>query len=226
MDRDTTSRKGAYETIIRAMERGEVDVLIGTQMIVKGHDFPRITLVGILCADTILNFPDFRAAERTFQLLTQAAGRAGRGDFPGRVIIQTYNPNHYSIQKAKDQDFLTFYQAEILFRKELRYPPLSRLANLRISGSSESMTEAFARRLGTVAEGIRTKGTIYRDHLELLGPCRAPIQRVKGKYRWQLLAKSDRSERLHRFVRDVVRKVEKETAGVQLDVDIDPISLM
>ena len=226
MDRDTTSRKGAYEAIIRAMERGEVDVLIGTQMIVKGHDFPKITLVGILCADTILNFPDFRAAERTFQLLTQAAGRAGRGDLPGRVIIQTYNPDHYSIQKAKDQDFLTFYRTEILCRKELRYPPLSRLANLRISGSSESITEAFARRLGTVAKEIKTKGPLYRDHVELLGPCSAPIQRVKGKYRWQLLAKSDRSERLHRFVRDLVERIQKETADVQLDVDIDPISLM
>lgn len=226
MDRDTTTRKGAYRKIVRAMESGKIDILIGTQMIVKGHDFPNITLVGIISADTILNFPDFRATERTFQLLTQAAGRAGRGAQAGRVIIQTYNPDQYSIQRAKDHDSLTFYQEEILYREELGYPPFSRLVNLRVSGSSEKVTQEFAKRLGTVGTQIKKKRKIYRDHLDLLGPCTAPLARVKGKYRWQLLIKSDRSERLHRFIGELLGKIEKEAIGVHLEVDVDPISLM
>jgi len=226
MDRDTTSRKGAYERIIRSMESGKIDILIGTQMIVKGHDFPNITLVGIICGDTILNFPDFRATERTFQLLMQAAGRAGRGELAGRVIIQTYNPDHYSIQKAKDHDFFSFYEREMLYREELRYPPFSRLVNFRVSGNNRGATENFAKRLGIVASEIKKNRRIYRDHLDLLGPCTAPLARVKGKYRWQLLAKSDRTERLHQFIGELVRKMEKEAIGVQLDVDVDPMNLM
>lgn len=226
MDRDTTTRKGAYRRIVRAMESGKIDILIGTQMIVKGHDFPNITLVGIICADTVLNFPDFRATERTFQLLTQAAGRAGRGDEPGRVIIQTYNPDHYSIQNAKDHDFLSFYQEEILHREELGYPPFSRLANLRISGNREAGTQEFAKRLGVVGSQIQKKRKIYRDHIDLLGPCSAPLARVKGRYRWQLLIKSDRSDRLHRFIDELIRRMEKEAVGVHLEVDVDPFNLM
>jgi primosomal protein N' (replication factor Y) len=226
MDRDTTTRKGAFRRIVHAMESGEIDILVGTQMIVKGHDFPKVTLVGIICADTILHFPDFRAAERTFQLLTQAAGRAGRGDFPGRVIIQTYNPDHYSIQMAKNHDFLGFYGKEIFHREELGYPPFSRLANLRISGTSEVQAETFAKRLGILGAQIKTKGKIYRDHLEILGPCRAPLARVKGKYRWQLFVKSDRADRLHWFIGELVGKARKEAMGVHLDVDVDPINLM
>jgi primosomal protein N' (replication factor Y) len=226
MDRDTTTKKGTYRRIVRAMETGTIDVLVGTQMIVKGHDFPNITLVGIICADTVLNFPDFRATERTFQLLTQAAGRAGRGDETGRVIIQTYNPGHYSIQRAKDHDFISFYEEEILHRKELEYPPYSRLANLRVSGNSQARTQSFAERLGIVGAQMRKSRRIYRDHIDLLGPCNAPLARVKGKHRWQLLVKSDRSERLHRFIGELVRKAEKEAIAVHLEVDVDPINLM
>lgn len=226
MDRDTTTRKGAYRRIVQAMESRKIDVLIGTQMIVKGHDFPNITLVGVICADTVLNFPDFRASERTFQLLTQAAGRAGRGDQTGRVIIQTYTPDHYSIQRAKDHDFLNFYQQEIQYREELQYPPFSRLTNLRISGNSNDVTENFAKRLGMVGTQIREKRKVYGDHLQILGPCPAPLAKVKGRYRWQLLVKSDHTERLRRFVGELVEKMEKETVNVQLDVDVDPINLM
>jgi len=226
MDRDTTTRKGTYRRIVRAMESEEIDILIGTQMIVKGHDFPNITLAGIICADTVLNFPDFRATEKTFQLLTQAAGRAGRGDVEGRVIIQTYNPDHYSIEMAKDHDFLNFYRREILYREELRYPPFSRLANFRVSGNRKDLTENFARRLGVVGAQVQKKQKIYRDHLDLLGPCSAPLARVKGKYRWQLLIKSDRTERLHRFIGELIGKMGKEATAVHMDVDVDPMNLM
>lgn len=227
MDRDTTTRKGAYHRIVQAMESRKIDILIGTQMIVKGHDFPNITLVGIICADTVLHFPDFRATERTFQLLTQAAGRAGRGEEAGRVIIQTFNPDHYGIQKAKDQDFLSFYQEEILHRQELGYPPFSRLANLRIHGHSLERTQAFAEHLGRVgARLIRKKRKFYGGHIDLLGPCSAPLSKVKGRHRWQLLVKSGRSERLHRFLNELVREAEGEAVGVRVEVDVDPINLM
>ncbi len=226
MDRDTTTRKGAYTKIVRAMESGEVDVLIGTQMIVKGHDFPGITLVGILCADTVLNFPDFRAAERTFQLLTQAGGRAGRGDLAGHVIIQTYNPDHYSIQKARNHDFLAFYENEITFRQELKYPPFSRLANLRVSSNSKELTERFIRRLGVAGARIKREKEPYKDHVDLLGPCSAPLAKIKGKHRWQILLKSDRTETLHRFVVELIEKTGRQPTGIQLDVDIDPVTLM
>ena len=226
MDRDTTTRKGAYTRIVRAMESGEIDVLIGTQMIVKGHDFPNITLVGVICADTVLNFPDFRASERTFQLLTQAGGRAGRGDLTGRVIIQTYNPDHYSIERAKRHDFLTFYEDEIAFRKELKYPPFSRLANLRVSGNNREPVERFVKRLGMTGAKIRMTDKAYKNHLDLLGPCRAPLAKVKGRYRWHLLIKSGRTEALHRFLGELLDKTEMESTGIQLEVDIDPITLM
>jgi primosomal protein N' (replication factor Y) len=226
MDRDTTTRKGAYGRIVRAMESGDVDILVGTQMVVKGHDFPNITLVGIICADTVLNFPDFRATERTFQLLTQAAGRAGRGDEIGRVIIQTYNPDHYSIQKAKDHDFLSFYQEEIARREELAYPPFSRLANLRVSGNKEEVTQAFAKHLARVGSQIKKRRKAYRNALDLLGPCSAPLGKLKGKYRWQMLVKSDRADTLHRFIGELLSRVEKEAIGVRLEVDVDPLNLM
>jgi primosomal protein N' (replication factor Y) len=226
MDRDTTTRKGSYDRIVRSMESRKIDILIGTQMIVKGHDFPEITLVGVVCADTVLNFPDFRATERTFQLLTQAAGRAGRGDRPGTVIIQTYNPDHYSIQRAKDHDFLNFFHEEILYREELGYPPFSRLANLRVTGNRPDATEAFAKHLGAVGGQIKKRRKAFRTHVDLLGPCAAPLAKVKGRYRWQLLVKSDRSERLHRFIAELMDRAEKETSGVHLEVDVDPINLM
>jgi primosomal protein N' (replication factor Y) len=226
MDRDTTTRKGTYQRIVREMELGEIDILIGTQMIVKGHDFPNITLVGIICADTVLNLPDFRASERTFQLLTQAAGRAGRGNQPGRVIIQTYTPEHHAIERAKSHDFLAFFEEEISQREELKYPPFSRMVNLRISGNNGDVTRTFAERLGMVGSVIRKKRRIYRDHLDLLGPCTAPLARVKGKYRWHLLVKSDRTDSLRQFINELIQRIDKETVGVQLDVDVDPINLM
>jgi primosomal protein N' (replication factor Y) len=142
MDRDTTSRKHSHQQILKSLESGKIDILVGTQMIVKGHDFPNVTFVGVVSADTSLHFPDFRSSERTFQLLTQVAGRAGRGEVFGEVVIQTYNPDHYSILKAKDHDFIGFYLEENQFRQALDYPPFSRLVNFRLVGNSEKRTKA------------------------------------------------------------------------------------
>ena len=134
MDSDTTKKRGSANVFHDLFKKGEIDILIGTQMIAKGLDFPEVTLVGIIYADMALSIPDFRACERTFQLITQVAGRAGRGDRPGRVIIQTFNPTHYSIIHARNHDYHAFYNEEISYRKELGYPPYSRISNIRISG--------------------------------------------------------------------------------------------
>ena len=167
MDRDTTSKKGSILSILRALKHQEIDVLVGTQMVAKGHDFPNITLVGIICADLSLNFPDFRAGERTFQLLAQVAGRAGRGGMPGKVILQTYNPDHFSILSARDQDFKAFYDTEITYRKALNYPPFSRIIQIRISGKDKDtdkpVCQRFGRCLSCYQEEKESLFKIHRD---------------------------------------------------------------
>jgi len=155
MDRDTTSKKGALLKQLKALRKGTVDILVGTQMVAKGHDFPGITLVGIVCADLSLNFPDFRAAERTFQILSQVAGRAGRGDRPGKVILQTYNPEHFCILTARDQDCEAFYKKEMPFREALGYPPVSRLVQLIILGGDRKKTFAAAQVIGRICKYLQ-----------------------------------------------------------------------
>ena len=228
MDKDTTIRKNSHHRILKSLEKGEIDILIGTQMIAKGHDFPRVTLVGIISADTSLGLPDFRASERTFQLLTQMAGRAGRGDLPGRVIIQTYNPDHYSIQWARMHDFSGFYKEELEFRRDLNYPPFTRLVNFRIMGNSKRQTEEYAVELGRISKDLLERNRDYQGYIEILGPVTAPIEKLKGKYRRQILVKGQKTDILHSFVRQVLRKVPsgKKSRGVSLAVDVDPINML
>ncbi|MEQ8164428.1 MAG: primosomal protein N', partial [Smithellaceae bacterium] len=154
MDSDTTQTKGAQERILRKLERREIDILVGTQMITKGHDFPFITLVGVICADTSLNIPDFRSAERTFQQLTQVAGRGGRGATPGKVIIQTFNPQHFALKHVQSHDYKSFYAEEIAFRKDLGYPPFSRIINLRLSATKKETLLEQAMRLKDAAQKL------------------------------------------------------------------------
>jgi primosomal protein N' (replication factor Y) len=226
MDRDTTSRRRAHQQILLGLESGKIDILVGTQMIVKGHDFPNVTFVGVVSADTSLHFPDFRSSERTFQLLTQVAGRAGRGEVLGEVIIQTFNPDHYSILKAKDHDFIGFYQEECQFRKALDYPPFSRLINFRLTGNSEKGTETMAEELGKVGRTLLKKK--YLKGMEILGPSAAPFTKMKGKFRWQMLVKGKSSQLLHRFAQELGAHMEAQTKGrgVHLDIDVDPIFIL
>ena len=217
MDRDTTSKKFSYDHILNEMRQQKIDILVGTQMVTKGHDLPHITLVGVLCADTILNFPDFRSAERTFQTLTQVAGRAGRGDLAGEVYIQTYNPEHYSIAFAKEQDYLGFYQKELLFRKELNYPPFSRLVSFLWSGANEKKVEEKAMEIADFVTRLKS------PFIEMLGPAPAPLLRLKGKYRWRCLMKGKEVKKIQALSREIVKKwnqIKKE--GVRLDIDVDP----
>ncbi len=226
MDRDTTTRKHSHQQILKGVETGKIDLLLGTQMIVKGHDFPNIGFVGVVSADTSLHFPDFRSSERTFQLLTQVAGRAGRGDFRGEVVIQTFHPDHYSIQRAKDHDFPGFYREEIQFRKALEYPPFSRIVNFRLTGNSEKGTQNVAEAMGRIGEALLKKG--YQKGIELLGPSTAPFVKMRGKFRWQMLAKGKSSRLLHQFAVRLSSHLEKKTkgTGVNLDIDVDPIFIL
>jgi primosomal protein N' (replication factor Y) len=226
MDRDTTSRRRSHQEILKRLESGKIDILVGTQMIVKGHDFPNVTFVGVVSADMSLHFPDFRSSERTFQLLTQVAGRAGRGEVFGEVVIQTYNPDHYSILRAKDHDFIGFYQEETQFRKALDYPPFSRLINFRLTGNSEKRTKAVAEEMGKIGKSLLK--TRYRKGIEILGPSAAPFAKMKGKFRWQMLAKGKTSQLLHQFAQELALLLEDQTKGigVNLDIDVDPVFIL
>lgn len=205
MDTDTMREKGSYEKLLSAFHRGEAQILIGTQMIAKGHDFPNVTLVGVVAADTTLNLPDYRAPERTFQLLTQVAGRAGRDNLPGRVVLQTYEPNHPIIRFAKDQDYVSFYHYEIMERKKLLYPPFSLFIRIVFADRDERNAEqsclAYAKALeSTLREVLGEDG---KQDLLLLVAAEAPIARISGYTRYQILIKLLRTKRLKDAVRTV-----------------------
>lgn len=223
MDSDSTSRRGVQEKILESFDKGEIDILVGTQMITKGHDYPGVILVGVVMADASLNIPDFRASECTFQLLTQVAGRGGRGDDPGRVIIQTLNPEHYAIRLARDHDYEAFYKEEIELRRALGYPPYSRMAKLSISGLNKERVEKGAGKIGETAK--RVAGTFAgSDRIDVLGPAEAPIEKLKGRYRWQLLLKGMNVRSLHGAVREIL--AQNRERGVDIRVDVDPLNFM
>jgi primosomal protein N' (replication factor Y) len=228
MDRDTTQRKGAIVGILKRLRAGEIDILVGTQMVAKGHDFPGITLVGILCADLSLSFPDFRAGEHTFQLLAQVAGRAGRGERPGRVILQTYNPEHFSIRTARDQDYDAFYRQEIEFRRALGYPPVTRLIQLRISAQDPRQAKAAAEGLGRQCRALQAADPGFARAITVMGPAAAALARIAGLYRWQILLKSPDAGPLHRFVERLLAEHPGSfnNRQVRVVVDVDPLFLM
>lgn len=228
MDQDTTTRKGSVIRMLKDIKDRKTDILVGTQMIAKGHDFPGITLVGVICADQSLNFPDFRACERTFQLLAQVAGRAGRGDQPGKVIMQTYNPGHFSILAAEKQDFFEFYHQEIAFRDSLGYPPYSRMVHIKISGKDRQAVKDHALQLGSfIVSHISEKQPLF-DAIEILGPIEAAIPKLADQYRWQILLKCGAQRPLHHLARLIVQEsfssLKKD--GIRITTDIDPYYLM
>jgi primosomal protein N' (replication factor Y) len=223
LDRDTCRKRHDYVRVLKAVHAGEVDILLGTQMITKGHHFPNVTLVGIVLADTGLGLPDFRAGERTFQLISQVTGRAGRGERPGRVIVQTYQPEHYSIIKAQVHDYSGMYLKEIELRKGLGYPPYSRIINIKIEGKDEENVRDSANRLA--AFGAR----LQRDSQpEILGPAPAPLTRLRDKFRWQVLLKGKRIETLHSFLNKLGPEIQSLGKGgkVRISVDVDPEYMM
>ena len=227
MDQDTTRKKGAMVRILKNIRNRNVDIIVGTQMLAKGHDFPAITLVGVVCADLSLSLPDFRAGERTFQLLAQVSGRAGRGDVPGKVIMQTFNPEHFTIKASQQQDFLDFFHHEAPFRKALMYPPFSRMIQLKISGTDYNRVKAYAEQVANILHDDLARSGEDDAMTRILGPVEAPVQKISSRFRWQILIKGLSSSRLKQMVRSMTAHPGAALkSGISLTVDVDPYSLM
>lgn len=225
MDRDTTRGKTAFETIYQNMTEGNIDILIGTQMITKGHDFPNVTLVGVINADISLNIPDFRSCERTFQLLTQVAGRAGRGRIPGQVIIQTQNPDHYVYDYVRGHDYELFYKREIQLRQRLNFPPFTRLVAIEIESERERSGQEQAEKLKISLARILKK---VRG-VELLGPSRAALYLINNRFRWRLLLRSSRAGALQEVLSqcgDFLGNQKFNRAKAKLTIDVDPVNML
>jgi primosomal protein N' (replication factor Y) (superfamily II helicase) len=221
LDRDTVRGYQSFERTLHALSQGDLDVVVGTQMIAKGHDLPGVTLVGVVGADMALGLPDFRAAERTFQLLTQVAGRAGRGATPGKVVLQTYFQDHYAVQYAAAHDFFAFYDKELRFRSWMHYPPYSTLANVLVRSDNLDHVLQWSGELGSWFEKTR------HDGVRVLGPAAAPIARLKNDYRYHFVLKSPSRERLNAVLRAMLaRAAEKKIPRTQVVVDVDALWLM
>ena len=221
LDRDTARTKQQYQETLGAFAGGALDILVGTQMLAKGHDFQRVTLVGVVSADSLLSLPDFRAAERTFQLLTQVAGRAGRGDLPGRVLIQTYYPEHYAIQDAVRQDYLAFYERELHYRRMMGYPPFTSLANVIVRDTNLENAIRWSRRLSEYFSPHDGKG------VRILGPASAPLARLKKEHRYQFLLKSPKRSVLTKLLSGALAFCDaNEIPQTAVLVDMDPLTLL
>jgi primosomal protein N' (replication factor Y) len=221
VDRDTMRHIRDYERVLGGFRNGDSDILVGTQMIAKGHDFPSVTLVGVIGADAPLSLPDFRAAERTFQLLTQVAGRSGRGNQPGEVVIQSYFPDHYTFQLAVHQRFDDFYARESRYRKAMFYPPFTALAGILVTDRDRSRAASLARDVGQFLDSHRSNA------IRILGPAPAPLERIKSVHRHQLLIKSSSRAMLHQLLERLQRYKEENKIGpTAVMIDVDPISLL
>jgi primosomal protein N' (replication factor Y) len=220
LDRDTVTGKRQFEDILNRFRERDYDILVGTQMIAKGHDIPNVTLVGVVSADVGIGMPDFRAAERTFQILTQVAGRAGRGDLPGTVYLQTINPDHYAIRFAAQQDYAGFFAKELDFRRFMKYPPFAAMANILVRAAKQedalAMSTALGRHLTPAPENMR-----------LMGPAEAPVKRLKTEFRYQLLIKSGSRKSLNEILRKAQDFAKEQKWGATaLVIDVDPLTLL
>lgn len=223
MDVDTVSKKNSHEEILSRFKSENIDILIGTQMVVKGHHFPNVTLVGVIAADGSLNIDDYRASERTFQILTQVAGRAGRENLQGNVIIQTYNPDHFSIECAKEQNYDKFYLIEENLRKQLKYPPFCDIIVVGISGEKEDEVKKQAEFL---YKQLYAKIRQYNINLALYSPRPAPIDKIKNKYRWRIILKGDFDEPINNMMGEVLKEVYAKGNKARIIIDVNPSSMM
>jgi primosomal protein N' (replication factor Y) len=221
LDRDTVRGRHDFERVLNQLNAGELDLLVGTQMVAKGHDLHGVTLVGVVGADYALGFPDFRAAERTFQLLTQVAGRAGRGAAPGKVVLQTYYPEHYAIQFAAQHDFSGFAQKELQFRRWMHYPPYSAVANVLVRSDKLELALRWSGELGRWFQKTRMEG------VRVMGPAVAPLMRLKRDYRYHFILKAQSRERLNAVLRAMTKyAVDQDVPRTNLIVDMDAVSLL
>src|SRR5690348_919354 len=221
LDRDTVRHKRIFGQVLSAFGAGEIDILVGTQMVAKGHDFHGVTLVGVASADMQLGFPDFRAAERTFQLLTQVAGRAGRGALPGQVIVESYHPEHYAIQLAAQQDYVSFFEKELHFRRLMHYPPFAALASVLVRSAKLEQAIRWSRQIEAFFESRKI------PEIRVLGPAAAPLARLKREYRFHLLLKSNRRTALNQLLTKCLAFCrEKEIPDRSILFDVDPVNLL
>ena len=228
MDSDTVKKRNDYDIVLNKMKERKIDILIGTQMITKGLDFPNVTLVGIIAADTTLNLPDFRSPEKSFQLITQVSGRSGRGDKAGSVVLQTYNPEHYSITSAKENSYRDFYNIEINLRKEFIYPPFVNIISILFYGKNKNV----------VKDNIIKANEIISNKIEKLGlnnivinnPLPAPLERINNEYRWQMLIKYDESS--SRELKEILKQLlildeaKIKNQGVKISITVNPDSVL
>ena len=224
MDIDTVSKKNSHEQILEKFKNDNIDILIGTQMVVKGHHFPNVTLVGVIAADGSLNIDDFRANERTFQILTQVAGRAGRGEDKGRVIIQTYNPDNFSIECAKKQDYNLFYNTEISLRKQLKYPPF---CDIILIGFTSVIEQEVAKVAGKIHEYLKNR--VLRENIGIIlyKALPSPIDKIKNKYRWRILIKCKFGEEITDLINDVLEEFQKtKSKSTKITIDLNPNNMM
>jgi primosomal protein N' (replication factor Y) len=210
--------------VLRGLRDETLDIVVGTQMVAKGHDFPGVRLVGVIVADVGLHLPDFRAAERTFQLLTQVAGRTGRDDVPGRVIIQTFDPEHYAIAPVLKHDYERFYAQELAHRRALGYPPVGRLVRVLVTGTDEAETRRASEELARLVSSAGANGP--GCELEVLGPAPAPLARLRGRYRYQLLVKGAAGSQLHGAAETLAKATAGLSSPLQASVDVDPVSML
>ena len=224
VDSDVMVRKGEHIRLLERFQQGDIDILVGTQMIAKGLDNPNVTLVGVISADASFNLPDFRASERGFQLLTQVAGRAGRGEFSGNVFFQTYNPDFYALESAKSQNYGEFYATEIVAREEFDYPPFSQIIRLILSSENnfraEKSAQEIALRLCTMIEKYGIS-----ERIEVLGPTACVIERINGMYRFQILIKNKLDEKGHNFISSFLGKITMPK-DIKLSIDVDPLDIL
>lgn len=223
MDYDTTSQKGGHERILNKFRNGEADILLGTQMVTKGLDFPDVTLVGVLAADTALNVDDFRANEKCFSLITQVCGRAGRGDVPGRAVIQTYQPQNRTICYAKAQSYTDFYNNEIKYRAQMQYPPFADIICIMLTGEDEKSVET---EMANIGEIIKTEAKTNRCILNIIGPSAAPIRMIKNKYRYRVAVKVVNAELLHGLLEKIYSGHEDSGIKNSISIDINPTSMI
>lgn len=226
LDFDTTRSGDAHQVILESFRRQEASILVGTQMMAKGLDFPNVTLVGVIAADQTLNMPDFRARERTFQLLTQVAGRAGRSTKPGEVVIQTYSPTDSAILRAAHHDFEGFFWEEIRYRKERSYPPYTHIVRVLLLHEKEERVIKAANDLGACLQQGMQEPKIGKDELDILGPAPAVFTRIKNQWRWQISVKGRRLDLLRAFIHQGVQRFYKGPAssGIILNIEVDPLS--
>ena len=224
MDVDTVSKKNSHEQILEKFKNENIDILIGTQMVVKGHHFPNVTLVGVIAADGSLNIDDFRANEKTFQILTQVAGRAGRGEDKGRVIIQTYNPDNFSIECAKKQDYELFYNTEIGMRKQLKYPPFCDIILIGFSSENEKEVEKIANQIH-----LYLKNRVIKENIGIIlyKAIPSPIDKIKNKYRWRILIKCKFSDDIINLLNDTLEHFKTLKAKqTRVTIDLNPNNMM